>query len=650
VTRPQRAGATRRLIFLCGIIPVIVTVVVAVSPPAFLARLDNAVYDTLLRAARTRPPTGRIVIIDVDEQSLSTIGQWPWRRDLIAHLITRLREAGASIIALDIIFAEPDRYDDATVVARRGRAGARATPDEVLGASLRGGHVVMGYGMTFDKAAPNGRGCVLHPVGLAVVGPPEEGDAPYFRANGVVCTLPMLGLAAGASGFLNAAPDSDGILRRVPLLMELDGRVYPSLALAAVAAATGARDLVLRISNVNAAVLMIDRRVVPVDGRSDALLRYRGKKRTFPYISAGDVLGGRVPAAQLRDKIVFVGTTALGTREVVATPLDTLFAGVEVQATAADNLLQQDFIGRSQLGTALEGLIVLVLGIAVAWLVARIGILAGVIGSAGTVAVVWYLALWLLSSAGVFVSPLAPTIGAIAAVAVMTLANFTVERGRADTAGREKTNAQRLMVQTLLSLTETRDAETGRHSRRTQQYARLLAEQLSTYPEFHEYLTPERIDLLSSLAPLHDIGKVGVPDHILNKPGALTPDELAEMRKHPAYGYDVILKAERRVGVRDDAILAVAKDIVYTHHERWDGTGYPRGLRGTEIPVEGRVMAVVDVYDASVTRTLYRPTMSHDDAVKFIVERKATHFDPAVVEAFVAVAPRFERVSAETDS
>jgi response regulator RpfG family c-di-GMP phosphodiesterase len=294
-------------------------------------------------------------------------------------------------------------------------------------------------------------------------------------------------------------------------------------------------------------------------------------------------------------------------------------------------------------------MVVLVLGVAVTWLVASRGTLSGVLGSGISIAALWYVAMWVLSTTGVFVSPLMPTIGVIAALAIMTLVNFTVERGRADTAGRDKTTAQRLMVQTLLSLTETRDAETGRHSRRTQQYVRLLAEQLSTNPKFRDYLTPERIELVSSLAPLHDIGKVGVPDHILNKPGALTPDELVEMQKHPQYGYEVILKAERRVGVRDDAILAVAKDIVYTHHERWDGTGYPRGLRGTEIPVEGRVMAVVDVYDATTTRTLYRPSMSHDDAVTFIVARRATHFDPAVVQAFVNVAPRFKIVSAERD-
>ncbi len=539
---------------------------------------------------------------------------------------------GAATIALDMVFAEPDRYGDPGGSSQRPEAGAPATSDEALAATLREGRVVLGHAMRFDDAPSAANACVLHPVVPALLHAGDDtGETRYFHASGVVCNLPMLAQAAGASGFMNAAPDADGILRRVPLLMELDDRVYPSLALAAVMATTGSRDMMLRISNVNTASLIVDKHVVPVDGRANALVRYRGEKQTFPYVSAADVMSGRVPAGTLQDKIVFVGTTALGTREVVATPLDTLFVGVEVQATVADNLLQQDFISRSQFGTILEGLVVLVLGVAVTWLVASTGTLSGVLGSGISIAALWYVAGWVLSTTGVFVSPLLPTIGVSAALAVMTLVKFTVERGRADTAGREKTNAQRLMVQTLLSLTETRDAETGRHSRRTQQYVRLLAEQLATNPEYHDYLTPERIDLVSSLAPLHDIGKVGVPDHILNKPGVLTPDELAEMQKHPEYGYEVILKAEGRVGVRDDAILAMAKDIVYTHHERWDGTGYPRKLRGKEIPVEGRVMAVVDVYDAITTRTLYRLPMSPDDAVEFIVERKATHFDPAVV-------------------
>ena len=649
-TFPNARPTRRRLVFLCGVGAVLITGVFAIFPPSFHDRLDNAAYDILVRAAHTKPPGGRVVIVDVDERSLSTIGQWPWRRDLIGGLIDRLREMGAATIAFDIVFAEPDRYGDPDGLTPHPRATAHATFDQALATTLRKGRVVLGYAMRFDDAAAEGSECLLHPVSPALLHMGEDtGDTPYFHATGAVCNLSLLARAAGSTGFMNAAPDPDGILRRVPLLIELDGAVYPSLALAAVMAATDSRDLVVRIANVNAASLIVGNHIVPVDGRANALLRYRGPKQTFPYVSAADVMNGRVPAKTLQDKIVLVGTTALGTREVVATPLDTLFAGVEVQATVADNLLQQDFNSRSQLGTALDGIVVLGLGIAVAMLVANTGTLSGLLGSAFSIAALWYAAVWVLSTTGVFVSPLMPTLGVIAALAVMTLTKFAIERGRADTAGRERTNAQRLMVQTLLSLTETRDAETGRHSRRTQEYVRLLAEQLSTHPEYQPYLTRERIELVSSLAPLHDIGKVGVPDHILNKPGVLTPDELAEMQKHPEYGYEVILKAEGRVGVRDDAILAVAKDIVYTHHERWDGTGYPRRLRGKEIPVEGRVMAVVDVYDAATTRTLYRSPMSHHDAVQFIVERRGTHFDPAVVEAFLGAAPRFQMVSAEND-
>jgi adenylate cyclase len=549
---------------------------------------------------------------------------------------------GAAAVALDIIFAETDRFS--RVSDRQGPV----TPDDLLARTLRDGRVVLGYGLTFESLPRTQNRCVLHPIGLAVHHPQEEtGETPYFQATGAVCSLPALAEAAGASGFLNAAPDADGILRRVPLLAELGGRVYPGLALAAVTATTGARNVALQISNVNAATLVIDNENVPVDGKSNLLLRYRGEKRTFPYISAADVLDGRIPADRVRGKIVFVGTTALGTREVVATPLDTLFAGVEVQATVADNLLQQDFVRRSPMGPAMEALGALLLGVAVAALVATAGVVTGVIGAVISLTAVWWGAIWLISNTGLFFSPLASTLTIVTGLAIMTFAKFTVEHGRAESAGRERTAAQRLMVQTLLSLTETRDAETGRHSRRTQLYARLLAEELALHPDYHAYLTPERVDLLSSLAPLHDIGKVGIPDHILNKPGPLTQDELAEMRKHPVLGRDVILRAEQQVGVRDDATLALAKDIVYTHHERWDGTGYPQGLRGPQIPVAGRVMAIVDVYDATVSRTLYRATMSHDEAVKFIVGGKGTHFDPSVVDAFLSVAPALASLAEE---
>jgi HD-GYP domain-containing protein (c-di-GMP phosphodiesterase class II) len=625
----------RRLVLLFGLVPTLVVSLLSLARPAFLTSLEYSVYDTFVRAAQKRPHAGQIVIVDIDDRSLSAVGQWPWRRDVLGELIVRLRDLGASVVALDVIFAESDRQE-----------GAAATTDVALADTIRTGRVVLGYAMTFDTDPGGPGGCARHPLGLAIVRRSDEpSENPYFQATGAVCNLPILSQAAKDSGFLNAAPDHDGILRRIPLLLELEGRVYPSLALSIVSAINGLRADALRVANANTSTLMVGTLNVPLDGQSNLLLRYRGPKRTFPYVSAVDVLRGHVNASTVKDKVVLVGTTALGTREVVSTPLDTLFAGVEVQATVADNLLQQDFLRRPEHGIAFETQILIGLGILAAWMVGRLGLVWGAVGVAAGLMAVWAGTLSLMSNTGMFLSPLFPVIGLIAALAAMTAAWFTIERGRAEQAGQEKVTSQRLMVQSLLSLTEVRDAETGKHSRRTQQYTRVLAEQLATHPQFKNYLTRERIELLASLAPLHDIGKVGVPDNVLNKPGALTPEELVEMRKHPGYGHDVILHAQQEVGVKDDAILSLAKDIVYTHHEKWDGTGYPQGLRGNQIPIPGRVMAIVDVYDASTTRRLYRSSVSHEEAVTLIVKGRGTHFDPDVVDAFVKVSGVFRELA-----
>jgi adenylate cyclase len=508
--------------------------------------------------------------------------------------------------------------------------------------------VILGYAFTFEALRQGSEDCVLHPLGLAIVQPPAgQPEPPFFRASGTICSLPALAQASDASGFLNAAPDSDGILRRVPLVIEYGGQVYPGLALAAVAMARGSREIVLRVANVNTVSLSLDDRIVPLDGKSDLLLRFRGRGRTFPYTSAVDVLNGQGLGDSLKGKLVFVGASALGTREVLATPLDTLFPGVEVQATVADNLLTQDFVWRPEHAVALEAQTVLALGIGLALLVARAGLGWGTLAVLGCLGVLWRGAEWLLTTNGGFLSPLYPTIGLTSALVAMAAAKVTTEQGRAERAGREKTTSQQLMIQTLLSLAEVRDEETGSHSRRTERYTRLLAEQLSEHPRFRDYLTPERVDLLATLAPLHDIGKVGIPDRLLNKPDALTHEEMAEMRKHPAHGREVIVRAERDAGTREDEILAMAKEIVYTHHERWDGTGYPRGLSGERIPIAGRVIAVVDAYDAIISKRVYREPLSHDEAVDLIALGSGKQFDPAVVEVFLRMAPVFKMVSRE---
>jgi response regulator RpfG family c-di-GMP phosphodiesterase len=303
-------------------------------------------------------------------------------------------------------------------------------------------------------------------------------------------------------------------------------------------------------------------------------------------------------------------------------------------------LLRNHFLQRPEHGS-LEGLAVLVRGMAAAFAVRAGAIAWGSVWALISFLALWGAAVWLASTNAWFLSTLFPIVGLSAALAAEAVAKYFYARLKAERAEQDRSVSRRVMVETLLTLLESRDQETGRHARRTQRYVQLLGEQLRHHPRFSDYLTPERIDLLARLAPLHDIGKVGVPEHLLNKTGALTGDELEVVRRHPVRGRNIILQVERRVGARNDAILSMAKDIAYTHHERWDGTGYPRGLRGEQIPIAGRLVALVDVYDALVTNRVYRAALPHHKAIEIILEGRGIHFDPAIVDAFLHVAPTF---------
>lgn len=204
---------------------------------------------------------------------------------------------------------------------------------------------------------------------------------------------------------------------------------------------------------------------------------------------------------------------------------------------------------------------------------------------------------------------------------------------------------QEVTIYSLSSIAETRDPDTGGHILRTQRYVRVLAEQLKNHPKFQHLLNDQTIDLLFKSAPLHDIGKVGVPDKILMKPGRLTDEEFEEMKKHTTYGRDALRVAEQKLG--GNSFMRYAREIAYTHQEKWDGSGYPEGLKGDQIPISGRLMAIADVYDALVSKRVYKPPFTHQKAVSAIMEGRGRHFDPDIVDAFVAVADNFRLIAIE---
>ncbi len=205
---------------------------------------------------------------------------------------------------------------------------------------------------------------------------------------------------------------------------------------------------------------------------------------------------------------------------------------------------------------------------------------------------------------------------------------------------------QDITIRSLASLAETRDNETGTHIQRTKDYVKILAEDLRKHPRFSHYLNEKNIELIINSAPLHDIGKVGIPDSILMKPGRLTKEEFEVMKKHTTYGRDAILRTEKTMGT--NSFLRFAKEIAYSHHEKWDGSGYPEGLSGEEIPISARLMAMADVYDALMSKRHYKDALSHKEAVRIITEGDGRsmpeHFDPDILESFKRIHLKFEEI------
>ncbi|TRZ69173.1 MAG: two-component system response regulator [Rhodocyclaceae bacterium] len=205
--------------------------------------------------------------------------------------------------------------------------------------------------------------------------------------------------------------------------------------------------------------------------------------------------------------------------------------------------------------------------------------------------------------------------------------------------------SQEVTIVALASLCETRDNETGNHIMRTQHYVHALAKHLRDQARFSGTLGEEIIDRIFKAAPLHDLGKVGIPDRILLKPGRLDAEEMAIMKTHTTRGRDAIETAQRRVGV-SVPLLETAKEIALSHQEKWDGSGYPDGLAGEAIPLSARLMAVADVYDALISRRVYKKAMTHAEAVDIIVAGRGQHFDPDIADAFVALQDEFQAIAA----
>ena len=292
---------------------------------------------------------------------------------------------------------------------------------------------------------------------------------------------------------------------------------------------------------------------------------------------------------------------------------------------------------------ALLLVLLLTLGFCVLFTAERgLGILVGYSAAAGAALVV--LAVLMFAHGGPFIPLGAPLLMLAALLPLGVLVRFAVTRHFARRWRRELENARQVTIEAMAAVAETRDPETGSHIKRTQHYVRAIAERLRRTGHHAAILTPEYIALLFLSAPLHDVGKVAIPDHILRKPGPLTAAEKEIMKRHAEFGRAIMLSAARQI--EGENFLTVAGEIAASHHEKWDGSGYPAGLAGSDIPLSGRIMAVADIYDALISRRCYKDPFPHVRARQMMAELRGTTFDPVVLDAFFAIEPEILEIAA----
>lgn len=648
----HRFSRRQSLALFCGSLAVAAAAggLLALWPAAF-APADNLLLDSWLRLSSSSNPAPSTIVVDIDESSLDAVGQWPWPRYRIATLLRRIESARPAAIALDIFFPEPDRssldtlresfrHDFGVELKITGAPSGLEDNDRYLAGVLAQTRAVGANYLYFDRRtmpAPDGT------APWALPPEPSFGLLDLPRATGVLSNTPAIEGRLSRSGFVNESVDGDGVLRRVPLLIAHAERVHPSLALAAVLQARGVQGVQVDDTR-DGLQLKVGSLSVPIDRHGQALLRTAPRAADYPAVSAVDILNGRFSSDAFAGRVVFLGSSAIGLNDYHRTAAASRMPGLLIQAATAENLLHAGFVRQPSWSPYAATVAALLVAAALAclftWSNSIVLLLGGVV--AGLLPCAASLLLFLRT--GMFVSAAVPVLVASGLLAGGVAARYAIERWRALTWQRQLANAREITIESMASVAETRDPETGAHIKRTQHYVREIALKLRSMGRHPEVLKRAYIELLFRSAPLHDIGKVGVPDHILLKPGRLTPQEIKHMKRHADYGRQILLSAAQRID--GENFLTIAADIAGCHHERWDGSGYPLGLAGEAIPLAARIMAVADVYDALICRRCYKPPFTHENAMQLIREQSGAAFDPEVLEAFFAIEPTIVSIAA----
>ncbi len=413
---------TSKFLALMGMAVTSVVVLWYLIHPSFIQYFIHKTTDVILATAEPKSSNGAVVVVDLDEKSLNKYGQWPWPRFRLAYLMEKIRKLGATSIGLNMILAEPDRtspevWQQALNKELKFQIDLEGVPrnlldfDSILAETLSKGPFVLGFEFLFEDRDRESSSCRLHPINIVRVR--ERDSVPpldsLFKARSVDCSLAQLSSTVSHSGFLNAAPDSDGLLRRIPLLMMYGDQVFPCFALSTLMKAKRTSQLLLKEAKSGQIFLLLENKPIPIDKKGHIALNFSSPIHKLNWISASDVLGEKVSRNILKDKIVFIASSASGLENIYQTPGKPIFHEVAIHAQLVNSILTENFIFRNHNTLLLEAALGVILAICYFQCIARLGVLwNGLIGGLIVIGV-WLGSINLFENRGILFSPLLPT-------------------------------------------------------------------------------------------------------------------------------------------------------------------------------------------------------------------------------------------------
>lgn len=639
----------KMLLKIFGAISIVIALHILINISGVLPFFDFRFYDVLSRVETVEltPESSSTVVVEIDEQSLKDLGQWPWSRIVLAQVIQEIVAQRPAAVGLDILFPEPDRTSPKQVsefyrnilgldVELSGFPPVLADHDLIFAQALSSGPTVLPL---FITAGHQGVASCALPLG-SLLSIPEGVDIPQRQS--ILCNTPVLQQSVQGVGFINAAIDVDGIFRRHSMLIGSSGGAYMSLSLAMLAQLDP--DITIEAPTARCQPLTIHVAGVQIEtNRKAEILNPLFGRDSFKRVSVSDLLKGNCPANLFTGKMVLIGATAVGLFDQFITSGGEVLPGVFTHASLLENIFQGNCLYQLEQTKHLALFLSAVFSFLIIWLVLKRHYLLSAIAYF-SIALCSTLLTWVMIKQGVYLSLgyfLVPFSSFYFILSLLfSISHYVVRKRFLEDLG----EAHSATIDSMTMVAESRDVETGAHIVRTKKYVRLLAQTLLDTGHYQDELNAYVIELLYRAAPLHDIGKVGISDAILQKPDKLTEPEFVIMKTHAQIGHTVIQNAIRSYN-KTNEFLTIAANISYGHHERWDGSGYPQGLKGLDIPLSARLMALADVYDALISKRCYKEAFSFELAEKIIHEGRGNHFDPTIVDVFGQLHAEFRNIA-----